>query len=352
MNLATGEAIFMEMVVTARVDGQDKVITIVQQIVKSLATSKHTAEDMIHILFGFDNHLLTMINLFPATGYNCSSSTIGGSQWPKPERSGDPHLDAVEEIIMRWESLDFLLWESHAKESFEYLGAVDELISILELGTCPNKLQSRAEIALKVSMERLEEEFHHPMIRSTILLNVDGLYSLINRDSLSFPYYSSDLIEGDFDGSAEEKQQPEASMDERVVNSFSNYRKIDLVLPKAFSHLKEIADRMLRSGYGKELCQVYSSVRRDILDEFLLILGFEWISIEEVQRFEWKALNEKMGKWIQAMGVIVRILLMEEKRLCEKIFAASEEFTEECFVVATKGCIMKIFYFGDAISLC
>ncbi|MFS7967351.1 putative exocyst complex component Exo70, cullin repeat-like-containing domain superfamily [Helianthus anomalus] len=83
--------------------------------------------------------------------------------------------------------------------------------------------------------------------------------------------------------------------------------------------LKAIADRMIRSGYEKECCQVYSNVRRDVLDECLSILGVEKLSIEEVQNIEWKILDEKMKKWIQAVKVVVKVLLFGEKRSCGQV---------------------------------
>nr|GEX45171.1 exocyst complex component EXO70B1 [Tanacetum cinerariifolium] len=82
---------------------------------------------------------------------------------------------------------------------------------------------------------------------------------------------------------------------------------------------KAIADRMIRVGYEKECCQVYSNVRRDVLDECLAILGVEKLSIKEVQRIEWKVLDEKMKKWIQAVKVVklwhLRVTIMEAQDL-------------------------------------
>nr|GEW87274.1 exocyst complex component EXO70B1-like [Tanacetum cinerariifolium] len=63
-------------------------------------------------------------------------------------------------------------------------------------------------------------------------------------------------------------------------------------------------DRMFRAGYEKEYGQVFSNVRHDVLDECLAILVVEKLSIEEVQRIEWKVLDEKIKKWIQAFKVV------------------------------------------------
>ncbi|GJT84325.1 putative reverse transcriptase domain-containing protein [Tanacetum coccineum] len=57
-----------------------------------------------------------------------------------------------------------------------------------------------------------------------------------------------------------------------------------------WKELKAIADRMIRVGYEKECCQVYSNVSCDVLDECLVILGVEKLSIE------WKRL------WIQGVS--------------------------------------------------
>ncbi|KAG0494936.1 hypothetical protein HPP92_005930 [Vanilla planifolia] len=340
------------MAAAARVDGQDKVIATAQQIVKSLATSKNAAEDMIRILSGFDDRLSSMNELFPSTGSGCSSPTAAvGDRRTEACDGGDPRFAAAEEVILRWEASDSLLWEASADEVVEYLEAVDEVIFLLEAEMWREEYRSRGEIALQVAMARLEDEFRHLMIRNTVPLDAESLHSSMSRVSLSFTSDAGDAIE-DFDGSVDEEQQHAASPEGRGGSFISDDRNINLVLPEAVSDLKEIADRMIQAGYGKELCQVYSSVRRDILDECLSILGLERMSIEEVQRTEWRALDEKMKRWIQAMKVTVRVLLTEEKRISEQIFAASDELQSECFTSAAKGCIVQLLNFGDAISIC
>ncbi|KAK8943961.1 hypothetical protein KSP40_PGU000765 [Platanthera guangdongensis] len=340
------------MAAPGRVDGQDKVIATAQQIVKSLATSKNSAEDMIRILSGFDNRLSSMNDLLPTGVAGCSSS-ISAEVDNRRESSatGDSRLEGAEEVIHRWESSDSLLWEASVDEAVEFLDAVDELVSFLESEYCPGELSARAEIVLQIAMARLEDEFRHLMIRNTVPLDADSVHSSIRRVSLSFPSDAGDAIE-DFEGLVDEVQHQEASPEARGGIPIADDRRIELVLPEAVTDLKEIADRMIWAGYGKELCQVYSSVRRDILDECLSILGLERMSIEEVQRSEWRALDEKMKKWIQAMKVTIKILLREEKRLSEQIFAVSDDLKEECFTEASKPCILQLLNFGDAISIC
>ncbi|GFZ17464.1 exocyst subunit exo70 family protein F1 [Actinidia rufa] len=106
-----------------------------------------------------------------------------------------------------------------------------------------------------------------------------------------------------------------------------------------------------RAKYEKECCQVYSSVRRDVIDECLSILGVEKLSIEEVQRIEWRSLDDKMKKWVQSVKVGVRVLLVGEKRLCDHLFEDSELIQEVCFVETAKGCVMQLLNFGEAVAI-
>lgn len=136
----------------------------------------------------------------------------------------------------------------------------------------------------------------------------------------------------------------DASLDDDVF--------VDLVNPDAVLELKEIIERMVRSGYERECLQVYSSVRRDALDECLVILGVEKLSIEEVQRIEWKILDEKMKNWVQALKITVGVLLSGEKRLCDSVFGDLDEMKEICFNETAKGCVMLLLNFGEAVAIC
>ncbi|MCI28838.1 exocyst complex component EXO70B1-like, partial [Trifolium medium] len=55
------------------------------------------------------------------------------------------------------------------------------------------------------------------------------------------------------------------------------------------------------------------------------------MSIEEVQKVEWKSLDEKMKNWVQAVKVVFRVLLSGEKRLCDSLFGDLDDLKEICF---------------------
>lgn len=331
------------LLMAATVDGDERVMAAAQQIVKNLGTSKNVTEDMILILSNFDNRLSTISNLLGDNG----------------RRPPEEQFEAAEKIVLRWDSTTgtpqhhSLPWEESPEEAAEYLSAVDEILQLTEDLTLSNSedgdIMDRAETLLQLAMSRLEDEFRHILIRNTVPLDAGRLHGSIRRVSLSFASNDGDIE--DFESSVDDDNSSSVGYSHDRGLSLADDLSVDLIHPDAVVDLKEIAERMIRSGYEKECCQVYSSVRRDVLDECLSILGIEKLSIEEVQRIEWRSLDEKMKKWIQAVKIVARVLLPGEKYLCDQIFQGSELIKEVCFTETVKGCVIQLLNFGEAVAI-
>ncbi|XP_047061143.1 exocyst complex component EXO70B1-like isoform X2 [Lolium rigidum] len=336
-------------------DGQEKVIAAAQHIVKSLANSKNAADDMIRILSGFDNRFSHMTDLFPPANPNASSALLERPRGPGPDDDDDLDEErdaAVEDairVVEQWDSPaagDRLVFES-SEDAEEYLAAAACLVG--EAGP-------RVESALQVAMSRLEEEFRQLLIRGTVSLGVEDLQaSLLRRLSLTVPAFNSassvDLDCPSFANHGGDEGDEPATPAGRWSSVSDGEISPYLISPDTVSTLKDIADVMLRAGYGPELCQVYGEVRRDTLMECLSVLGVDKMSLEEVQRVDWGVLDGKMKKWIQALKVVVQGLLAEERRICSQILALDADAEEECFTEAAKGCVLQLLNFGDAIAI-
>ncbi|XP_022923976.1 exocyst complex component EXO70B1-like [Cucurbita moschata] len=320
--------------------GEDRVMATAQQIVKSLNTPKEVQEDMLLIFSSFDNRLS-----------NISSLVNSGDS----KREGDRY-EASEKLILRWDSgpgasRNSLNWEDSPEEAVEYLSAVDDIIQWIDelsIRSDSAEIVDRAENAIQIAMSRLEDEFRHMLIRNTVPLDAEHLYGSIRKVSLSFASHDSENSD-EFESFAD-VDRGSGIFHERGV-SLGDDLRVDLINPDAVVDLKEIADRMIRSGYEKECLNVYTGVRRDALDECLVVLGVEKLSIEDVQKIDWKILDEKMKKWIQAVKVSVRVLLTGEKRLCDYIFSGSDDSEEVCFNETAKGCIRQLLNFAEAIAI-
>ncbi|KAI3454996.1 hypothetical protein Pfo_011659 [Paulownia fortunei] len=316
----------------ATIEGQDKVLATAQRIVQSLGNTSDT-DDMLLILSAFDNRLSTLSS-FVSSDENPSAASAAAAQ----SAAVDPRFDAAERIILNdADSSSF---------SDDYLAAVDEIIQLTEelnLSSVDagDDVMDRAENALQLAMTRLEDEFRLVLIRNTVPLDPDRLHrSSLSSSAAAIAIAATEFFNDDANESLEDG-----------CELWGDEMSLELIHPDAVIDLREIADRMIRSGYEKECCQVYCSVRRDVLDECMAILGVEKLSIEEVQRIEWRSLDDKMKKWIQAVKVVVRGLLSSEKHLCEQIFAGSDLIKEVCFLETSKGCVMQLLNFGEAVAI-
>ncbi|KAG6412386.1 hypothetical protein SASPL_125063 [Salvia splendens] len=324
----------------AAIQGEDKVLATAQRIVQSLGNTSDT-DDMLLIFSTFDNRLSTLSSFVE----NPSAAAADGDSSATPSR-----FDDAERIIL-----------SHTDSSSfpdDYLDAVDEIIQLTKEFSLASsdEVLDRAENALQFAMTRLEDEFRHVLIRNTVPLDPDRLHhhrSTLSSSAAAIAIAATEFFNGDASESLEDVSSGRYSHHShgRGVSFGWDDMSIELIHPDAVIELGEIADRMIRSGYEKECCQVYCSVRRDVLEECMAILGVEKLSIEEVQKIEWKSLDEKMKKWIQAVKIVVRGLLSSEKHLCDQIFAGSDLIKEVCFLETAKGCVMQLLNFGEAVAI-
>ncbi|KZV21748.1 exocyst complex component 7-like [Dorcoceras hygrometricum] len=324
----------------AATEGQDKVLATAQRIVQSLHNTSDT-DDMLLILSSFDNRLSTLSS-FVSSEDNTSNAVV------------DPRFAAIEQFILN---------EADSSFSDDYLAAVDEIIHLTEeinldqrAAVAADDAMDRAETALQLAMARLEDEFRHILIRNTVALDTERLHrSSLSSSSGAIAIAATEFFNDDVNENIEDVSSGRYSQHGGHGRGISfggdDMSSLDLIHPDAVIDLRDISDRMIRSGYEKECCQVYCSVRRDVLDECLTILGVEKLSIEEVQRMDWRSLDDKMRKWIPAVKLVVRGLLSGEKRLCDQIFTGSDLIKEVCFLETSKGCVMQFLNFGEAVAV-
>ena len=326
---------------TTTTQEEDRLVATAERIIKNLRTSKDVTDDMLLILSSFDNRLSNI-------------SKIIGCNPPVANADDMSRLESDEKVILRHvHSCSTHLFDinSSVNESSEFLAAIDRILDLLanadadSMAKDDTQIISRAESVIQSAMSKLEDELRRILARSAIPLDVDNLHGSMHRVTLSFVSHDDDLIDKEF-GSFNNQNFHERGGS--IVGEVS----LNLVNPDVISDLREIAARMIRGGYEKEYSRVYSTGRRDVLEEYSANLGFERLSIEEVHRIEWTDLDEKMKRWVQALKILVRMILTEEKRLCDQIIDESSTLIRDvCFVEATKRCIMQLLDFGEAVAI-
>ncbi|XP_028805618.1 TMV resistance protein N-like [Neltuma alba] len=154
-------------------------------------------------------------------------------------------------------------------------------------------------------------------------------------DHKSTPFQSSELKDTTGEGS---------------FSKASEKHILDLVRPELLQHIKCIASLMFVLDYSQECYNAYTNVRRHALNECLLHLERERLSIENVSKREWDSLNSKIKGWIYQVKIFVRLYITSEKWLSEQIFGDNEA-SLICFVGASKALIFWFLEFCEAISV-
>ncbi|XP_076930147.1 exocyst complex component EXO70A1-like isoform X1 [Bidens hawaiensis] len=311
-------------------------------------------------------------------------------------------VTAAEQIILRWDSTaSGMIFEGDRGEVKRYLQAVDQmLISIKTTTSSSNNQQTKVNNILQIAMARLEDEFRNILITNSTPIETESIHdsisvSLTPRTSSSrseSPDNSKHEINdkhNDNDNnnsetvsisrisSASFTDRNERSVTFASCRSMNSIREQDLLPPECVNDLRSIAERMIAAGYHRECVQVYGSVRKSVVDGTFKKLGVEKLSIGDIQRLEWEALNAKIGRWIRAAKVCIRVLFASEKKLCKQIFedlgmgtdltdltahghgAVKSVKSVKCLVVVGDVCFMEtvkspanqLFNFAEAISI-
>ncbi|VVA95046.1 unnamed protein product [Arabis nemorensis] len=279
-------------------------------------------------------------------------------------------FDSAEKVIFRWDAT--ASEEAREKMIFNdpqevklYLHAVDEIQRFVSSG---GEIETRANSAIQIAMARLEDEFRNILVSHSSPINSDSLMSSS----------SSSHLEVEEDGSSnngtncneeDEQEEEEADLLKRTGSSSgsvrlptgrgsysrstSSIREIELIPIDAVVYLSWIARRMVSAGYLRECIQVYGSVRKSAVDSSFRRLGIEKLSIGDVQRLNWEALEQKIRRWIRAAKICVRVVFASEKLLCEHVFdsVGAVNIHEACFMETVKGPAIQLFNFAEAISI-
>ncbi|XP_019709012.2 exocyst complex component EXO70B1 [Elaeis guineensis] len=286
----------------------------------------------------------------------------------------DGNLEAAEREIRRWDSASTTapIFDGGDRSDAErFLRAVDEIcrsikdpIAVGSPRRSSSSSSSAATDAIQIAMARLEDEFQNILVSR---VNEFEIESLVDLSSLSMsssmsgeevPAGDISDAEGSDEGSLLASGSVGSSLGHRrkssSYRSTRSIREIDLVPDDAIADLRSIAERMIAAGYGRECVQVYGSARKAAVDLCFRQLGVEKLSIGDVQRLEWDALEAKIRRWIRAARACIRIVFASERRLCDRVFdglGGVPGGDDAPFTETVKGAAIQLFGFADAISI-
>eukprot|EP00252_Welwitschia_mirabilis_P027353 TRINITY_DN9366_c0_g1_i2.p1 TRINITY_DN9366_c0_g1~~TRINITY_DN9366_c0_g1_i2.p1 ORF type:complete len:634 (+),score=146.74 TRINITY_DN9366_c0_g1_i2:262-2163(+) len=258
----------------------------------------------------------------------------------------DEDLGVLQERIMKWESdQEGSIWENGNEEALMYLQAVNDLQKMIDdMRDFPEpdiQLLHRMENLLHEAMTRLEEEFRALLEKHSEIVDPDLVFDAAASNTPRLSSGNSEVREDEEGVENVVLAQPVESLDFTM----------DLISTDVIEQLRAIAARMIQSGYATECCHVYSFVRKMFLEESVCRLGFEKMSIEEVQKIHWNILEVEIAKWMQVVRVSVNVFMTSESKLCERIFADFPVHVEACFGEVAKGTLIQMLSFAEAVAI-
>lgn len=311
-------------------NGEEKLLAVARHIAKTLGHNETMADDILQIFSNFDGRF---------SREKLSDKNGVDEDDPRGCAALDHTLKSLDRQISQFVAADNPIWADSA-DSAAFLDAVDELIATIRdwspmaRDKTVGALLARAEDLMQQAMFRVEEEFRSLMERG-------GESYELSRESAG--NLSFDSEEEDEEGEDHEIPVAQPVTDYDVV--------IDALPSGTINDLHEIAKRMVAAGFGKECSHVYSSCRREFLEESLSRLGLQKLSIDEVHKMPWSDIEEEIERWVKASNVALRILFPSERRLCDRVFFGLSSAADLSFMEVCRGSTIQLLNFADAVAI-
>ncbi|KAI3515920.1 hypothetical protein L1887_14826 [Cichorium endivia] len=136
---------------------------------------------------------------------------------------------------------------------------------------------------------------------------------------------------------------PETS-EENNEQDFPGYSKENLIL------MNKIASLMIPAGYQYECCQVYSTMRKDGLNEQVRRFECEKVNAEDVPKLKWVSLEPDITRWVMLAKHCSNVLFPGERKLGETVFSDHVTVFTGLFINLLRGVTTQLVEFATAVA--
>ncbi|KAM2656435.1 hypothetical protein EV1_011936 [Malus domestica] len=208
---------------------------------------------------------------------------------------------------------------------------------------------NRTSTVLQRAMALLDEEFRNLLIfdqqePSTAKSDNNQDHSFSSRITSKLSSFNSYSSSSAHDSCRSIQTQPPESEPDKL-DEFPSLSE------ESITTMNKIASTMIAAGYENECCLVYSISRRNAFKLALNNLGYENISIDEVQKMQWESLEREIATWISVVKLCSSVLLSGERKLCDAVFSSHKSLSESLFCNLIRAVAIQLFNFADAVVL-
>ncbi|XP_062207822.1 exocyst complex component EXO70A1-like [Phragmites australis] len=295
-----------------------------------------------------------------------------------PQTLAEARLAVAAHAVLQWDCSPDAgtgttgVWDAEATcTNRDLLSAVDEILHLKEINAFPmtSPARRRMDSALGVAMSRLMDEFL--LLRvwdGSQLQGISDLRIAVERLSVSLPSSGGVWLAFPTGGSTSTGELSLSTTDElrasggslsslpdvltvSVDGTISD--ELDLICPASLSVLHEIALRVIRAGYTKELLHTFTKSPCHVLDRFLSILQVKCsleadrISFEDA---EWWTTEDMIKRWILATKLVGKALSVMQRQLQALSCGAFDRFKNDYFLAIARKRILILLKFADGFT--
>lgn len=121
--------------------------------------------------------------------------------------------------------------------------------------------------------------------------------------------------------------------------------------PEAVENMRKVAKAMISAGYETECCQVFSILRRKAFKYATKNVGFDSVSIDDVQKMHWESLEGEIAAWINIVKHCTLILFPGERRLAESVFEDHPTLSSSLFSNLARAAVIHFLNFAEAVAM-
>uniref|UniRef100_A0A0D9V975 Exocyst subunit Exo70 family protein n=1 Tax=Leersia perrieri TaxID=77586 RepID=A0A0D9V975_9ORYZ len=266
------------------------------------------------------------------------------------EAPAETRLAVAEQAILQWNrcpGADTGIWDASAAcTNKRLLYAVDEILDLAESNPFPasSAFAARLDNAVRLAMSRMMDEFLRLRVWNAsshqLRFAVDKLSAVgASANALWLATFGGD---GGSISSASTVGRSSASSSPCDVAALLDGEFMDelqLLSPASLLVLHEIALRVVRAGYTKELVQKFTNSPCDVLDRFLSIFQVECSrQTTEIVIKRWSLATKLVGK---------ALIVMQRQLDAQNSPGAFDALKGEYFLAITKNRILNLLKFAD-----
>ncbi|CAJ1947886.1 unnamed protein product [Sphenostylis stenocarpa] len=138
----------------------------------------------------------------------------------------------------------------------------------------------------------------------------------------------------------------ESEPPEEIVPEFPGFTE------ETITNLSKIAKEMIAGGYENECYQVYTLSRRHAYEDGMQkLLGYEKLSIDEIQRMQWEPLEREIPTWINTWKECTTVWFCGERKLAEAVFANETETVASIMGNLSRPIVIQLLNFAESIAM-